>query len=611
MRLSTPLNQRRHDNVARVQLQRGGRSFEIACYRNKAVSYRNGVETDRDSVLQIERVFVNISRGEYAKERDLRHSFSDVITSERTLSASEFERACVAYILDNGVMQVNQMERQQDQDKLLNDICSELAECGVHPQTRRPYPVTIIRAAVQKYGYRPHQRKPAKPQAHELLPKLMEAGLLAIERAPMRLKAQVTPEHLPALVAGLAAAGGSETVSSASTADGAHVLVFDVAPDRFKEVSALVAQGGPSCSLQVLCRAVRVNEEGDVQFDTAGIAPEPAEPAPAAAAAPAEDKERQRHRDPRATEDDQAAPAAPAELETLLFAPGTSVEVGKDVPDHEEGTRGTVAALRHCEERGTLVTVDFDDSPGVELPAAALRVLRLDAAGSAEEDARKRPRRRRQLEEEEQRQRLERRRGERKQRELEYEYEDDEKVENRRERNHMAGKWRETVHDEVYIVADLDPDGDVPLSLMRDDDAGELREDIPLPEDPALLAALKQAYSDAGGESDVRVAVRFTLLPSGAEAAPPRLAVLLAEDGSAACEEPQQQSGAAAPDATPDAAAPAAAPAAPAAAAAGAAAEAGSPPAAAAAAPAAPAPARGKRKKPKGGRRSAAAADSD
>lgn len=34
--IKTPVNQRRHDNVAVVALERAGRHFEVACYRAQA-----------------------------------------------------------------------------------------------------------------------------------------------------------------------------------------------------------------------------------------------------------------------------------------------------------------------------------------------------------------------------------------------------------------------------------------------------------------------------------------------------------------------------------------------------------------------------------------------
>jgi ribosome maturation protein SDO1 len=51
-------------NVAYVRLQKKGKRFEIACYRNKVVNWRSKVETDLSEVLQVGTVFTNVSKGE-------------------------------------------------------------------------------------------------------------------------------------------------------------------------------------------------------------------------------------------------------------------------------------------------------------------------------------------------------------------------------------------------------------------------------------------------------------------------------------------------------------------------------------------------------------------
>ena len=40
-------------NIAVVRLKKGGKRFEIACYRNKVADWRSGVEKDLDEVLQV------------------------------------------------------------------------------------------------------------------------------------------------------------------------------------------------------------------------------------------------------------------------------------------------------------------------------------------------------------------------------------------------------------------------------------------------------------------------------------------------------------------------------------------------------------------------------
>lgn len=42
-KIFTPTNQIRLTNVAVVRMKKGGKRFEIACYKNKVVSWRNGM----------------------------------------------------------------------------------------------------------------------------------------------------------------------------------------------------------------------------------------------------------------------------------------------------------------------------------------------------------------------------------------------------------------------------------------------------------------------------------------------------------------------------------------------------------------------------------------
>lgn len=42
-RLFTPSNQVKFTNVSIVRLKKGGKRFELACYKNKVQEYRNGM----------------------------------------------------------------------------------------------------------------------------------------------------------------------------------------------------------------------------------------------------------------------------------------------------------------------------------------------------------------------------------------------------------------------------------------------------------------------------------------------------------------------------------------------------------------------------------------
>ena len=74
-RIHQAVGQVRLTNVAVVRLKRGGKKFEIACYKNKVMNWRSGVETDLSEVLQADGVYENVTRGNLAKKKDLLNIF--------------------------------------------------------------------------------------------------------------------------------------------------------------------------------------------------------------------------------------------------------------------------------------------------------------------------------------------------------------------------------------------------------------------------------------------------------------------------------------------------------------------------------------------------------
>ena len=75
--LKQPSTNVKMTNVATIRYKINNRNFEIACYRNKALNYRNGVEEDVAEVLQTEEIFENASHGTVAKKSDLNKFFAN------------------------------------------------------------------------------------------------------------------------------------------------------------------------------------------------------------------------------------------------------------------------------------------------------------------------------------------------------------------------------------------------------------------------------------------------------------------------------------------------------------------------------------------------------
>uniref|UniRef100_A0AAZ1X9X1 Ribosome maturation protein SBDS n=1 Tax=Oreochromis aureus TaxID=47969 RepID=A0AAZ1X9X1_OREAU len=205
MSIFTPTNQIRLTNVAVVRMKKGGKRFEIACYKNKVMSWRSGAEKDLDEVLQTHSVFVNVSKGQVAKKDDLTKAFgTDDLTeickqvSNIPMSTHCKYKPChllyvglfvlffLLKILAKGELQVSDKERQSQLETMFRDIATIVAEKCVNPETKRPYTVSLIERAMKDIHYSVKPNKSTKQQALEVIRQLKES--MEIQRAHMRLR---------------------------------------------------------------------------------------------------------------------------------------------------------------------------------------------------------------------------------------------------------------------------------------------------------------------------------------------------------------------------------------------------------------------------------------
>lgn len=237
-RLSLPLNQQRHSNVAVVRFGKKGKRLEIACYKNKVVAFRGGLECSLAEVLQIERVFSNVSRGQYASLEEIQE-----------LLGEEFDEAkAVLFILKNGELQVGSQERCEENEELLKEICTIITEKCVHRETRRPLPLQFVEATVQSQGFSVKLDQPAKKQALQFMRVLIDKQPIPIARAPMKLRCVSSS---PAQFLALCEAHDVRLeVLSRSNED----VVFLLEPDKFRDVDACSKDAGGS--IQVVETAV-------------------------------------------------------------------------------------------------------------------------------------------------------------------------------------------------------------------------------------------------------------------------------------------------------------------------------------------------------------------
>eukprot|EP00759_Apiculatamorpha_spiralis_P013975 PhF_6_TR20772/c0_g1_i1/m.29813/K14574/SDO1, SBDS; ribosome maturation protein SDO1 len=253
-RMSLPLNQQRHNNISTVRLKVKGKRFEIACYKNKVLAYRSGEEKDFDNVVQVERIFTNVSQGQFANKKDLKEYFGD-----------KTEPEILKYILDNGELQVAELERSAEQQKMWSTIATFVAEHCVHPITKRKYGVSIIESAMKDLGFAVKVDSPSKPQALQLIKELTEKQILPICRAPMRVR--VCGPH--GIEHSLPESGITiEKTEDASPTERSLDILMDTGLFRALEISVRKV---PGATLFVLSQAVTA--EGDGTVEDALVAP--------------------------------------------------------------------------------------------------------------------------------------------------------------------------------------------------------------------------------------------------------------------------------------------------------------------------------------------------
>lgn len=121
-----------------MRLKKGKKRFEIACYKNKVLDWRNGNEKSLDEVLQIPSVFVNVSKGETAKKEDLAKAFGKDAKVD----------AIILEILTKGELQVGEKERAAQLERVHHEIVDIVAGKLVDPRTKRVYTTGMIEKAL-------------------------------------------------------------------------------------------------------------------------------------------------------------------------------------------------------------------------------------------------------------------------------------------------------------------------------------------------------------------------------------------------------------------------------------------------------------------------------
>lgn len=155
MPINQPSNQIKLTNVSLVRLKKAKKRFEIACYKNKVLEWRSGIETDLDNVLQINSVFLNVSKGQTAPSADLVKAFG----AKTPISDIILE------ILNKGELQVGEKERHAQLERVHNEVVGIVASKLVDPKTKRVYTTGMIEKALEMLSSQGSQAQQEKSTA--------------------------------------------------------------------------------------------------------------------------------------------------------------------------------------------------------------------------------------------------------------------------------------------------------------------------------------------------------------------------------------------------------------------------------------------------------------
>ena len=148
--INQPSNQIKLTNVSLVRLKKGKKRFEIACYKNKVLEWRSGIETDLDNVLQIPNVFLNVSKGQTAPKEDL----------DKAFGKNKPTNDIILEILKKGELQVGEKERAAQLERVHNEVVGIVASKLVDPRTKRVYTFGMIEKALDMLSSQAHTNTP-------------------------------------------------------------------------------------------------------------------------------------------------------------------------------------------------------------------------------------------------------------------------------------------------------------------------------------------------------------------------------------------------------------------------------------------------------------------
>jgi len=250
MALFQPVGQVKLTNVALIKYRVSNKKFEIACYRNKAINFRNGIETDPEEVLQTDVIYTNAQQGEQAGKEELEKYFPN----------TKF-RDIVKTILEKGDLQITDKEREHQTELLFKDIANIIAERCCHPDSKRPFSFDSIQAAMKKIHFPVKLDQAAKKQASDCIKKLQEKFIIA--KADMKIQLIVSQEKKEDLLTELQNILVVPTDQFEET--GKWHMICMIEPAKYRTIEDILKNKLQDGSMEVLIAYVMNKEVTDIE----------------------------------------------------------------------------------------------------------------------------------------------------------------------------------------------------------------------------------------------------------------------------------------------------------------------------------------------------------
>jgi len=168
--------------------------------------------------------------------------------------------------LEKGELDIGEEEREQKKDSMEKEIANLIAERVVHPDSKRPFSVESIKAALKSIHFAPKLNEPVKKQVSDATKKLIAKYYIA--RAEMKIKLTIPSFYKSKLLTEL----NELKVKPENSLDEKDnfTVVCLIEPSLYRALDELLKKKLGEGSMEILTRSVMKKEATDLE--NAGIA---------------------------------------------------------------------------------------------------------------------------------------------------------------------------------------------------------------------------------------------------------------------------------------------------------------------------------------------------